>query len=61
MPEMPVPRTRVTLRFLKPVPAIVGIDMKSYGPFQVEDVASVPSENARVLVKQGYARPVEVE
>ncbi len=59
--EMSIPRTRMTLRFLKPVPAIVGIDMKTYGPFQVEDVASVPSENARVLVKQGYARAVEVE
>ena len=47
------------LRFLKEVPAIIGVDMKPYGPFRPEDVASVPVENARVLVKQGLA--VEVE
>jgi DNA replication factor GINS len=47
------------LRFLKEVPAIIGVDMKPYGPFKPEDVASVPVENAKVLVKQGLA--VEVE
>ena len=34
--------------------------MKSYGPFVVEDVASLPVENAKILVKQGLAVPVEV-
>ena len=47
------------LRFLKDVPAIVGSDMKSYGPFKVEDVASVPIENAKILVKQSLAEKVE--
>jgi DNA replication factor GINS len=56
----PVVHVRVTLRFLKPVPSIIGSDMKSYGPFQAEDVASVPQENARILVKQGLAKQVEV-
>jgi len=51
---------RTTLRFLKDVPAIIGADMKAYGPFKVEDVASVPVENARILVKQGLAEKVEV-
>jgi DNA replication factor GINS len=51
---------RVTLRFTKNIPAIMGTDMKSYGPFQVEDVASLPVENAKVLVKQGLAVLVEV-
>lgn len=49
----------VVLRFLKDVPAIVGSDMKPYGPFKVEDVASVPIENAKILVKQGLAEKVE--
>jgi len=48
------------LRFLKEVPAIIGVDMKPYGPFKPEDVASVPAENAKVLVKQGLAAEVEV-
>ncbi len=51
---------RVVLRFLKAIPAIVGSDMKTYGPFQPEDVASVPVENARILVKQGLAQNIEV-
>ncbi len=51
---------RVALRFTKSIPAIMGADMKSYGPFLVEDVASLPAENAKILVKQGLAMPVEV-
>jgi DNA replication factor GINS len=59
--EPPVVHVRMTLRFLKPVPSIIGADMKSYGPFQVEDVASVPIENAKILVKQGLAKAIEVQ
>jgi DNA replication initiation complex subunit (GINS family) len=51
---------RVTLRFVKGIPAIMGVDMKSYGPFLIEDVASLPADNAKILVKQGLAVPVEV-
>jgi len=47
------------LRFIKEIPAIVGSDMKTYGPFEPEDIATLPSENARILIKQGVA--VEVE
>jgi DNA replication initiation complex subunit (GINS family) len=54
------PRNRV-LRFLKETPVIVGVDMKTYGPFQPEDVASVPAENAKVLTKQGIAVEVDVQ
>jgi len=53
-------RERLVLRFLKDVPAIVGADMKMYGPFKVEDVASLPIGNAKILVKQGLAEKVEV-
>jgi DNA replication initiation complex subunit (GINS family) len=51
---------RVALRFVKEVPAVIGADMKTYGPFLVEDVASVPVENAKILIKQGLAELVEV-
>jgi len=50
---------RVVLRFLKPVPSIIGADMKTYGPFLIEDVASVPESNAKILVKQGLAKLAE--
>jgi DNA replication initiation complex subunit (GINS family) len=57
--ESEKPHKRVTLRFKKAIPAIVGGDMKTYGPFMVEDVASVPVENARILIKQGLAEMVD--
>jgi DNA replication initiation complex subunit (GINS family) len=53
-------RKRVALRFVKAVPAVIGSDMKTYGPFMVEDVASVPVENAKILVKQGLAEKVDL-
>jgi DNA replication factor GINS len=64
-PEAKPPRAepqhkRVAVRFVKAIPAIIGSDMKTYGPFQPEDVASVPEQNARILVKQGLAQNVEV-
>jgi len=58
--EAEVSHKRLTLRFTKNTPTIIGLDMKTYGPFAVEDVASLPVENARILVKQGLAVPVEV-
>ena len=46
------------LRFLKKVPEIIGADMKTYGPFKIEDVASLPLDNSKILVKQGLAERV---
>jgi len=58
--ETEVSHKRVTLRFSKNIPSIIGADMKTYGPFVAEDVASLPAENAKILVKQGLAVLVEV-
>ena len=52
------PKT-IVLRFIQEIPAIIGADMKTYGPFKPEDIASLPVENAKILIKQGVA--VEVE
>jgi DNA replication factor GINS len=49
---------RAALRFLKDIPPIIGSDMKTYGPFKAEDVASLPIENAKILVKQGLAEKI---
>lgn len=51
----------VVVRFLQPLPAIMGIDMKAYGPFDKEDVASIPLENALNLIRRGIAKRVEIE
>ena len=52
-------RKNALLRFLKEVPVIMGVDMKPYGPFVPEDVASLPSENAKILIKQGLTQRIE--
>lgn len=44
---------RLLVRFLREIPAVVGSDMKPYGPFKPEDIATLPVENARALLKQG--------
>jgi DNA replication initiation complex subunit (GINS family) len=49
------------VRFLQDIPEIVGVDLKIYGPYNKEDVGSLPSQNAQALVKQGVARMIEVK
>jgi DNA replication initiation complex subunit (GINS family) len=46
------------IRFLRQLPAIVGSDMKIYGPFQVEDIATLPRENAKALILKKAAKLV---
>ncbi|MEM2910858.1 MAG: hypothetical protein QXO01_07340, partial [Nitrososphaerota archaeon] len=45
----------VEVHFLKEVPAVVGADMKTYGPFKPSDIARLPKPNADALVRQGAA------
>jgi len=45
----------VAVRILKDMPSIVGVDMKAYGPFKSEDVATLPRENAEALIRRGLA------
>ncbi len=58
--EKDVRNTMVVLRFVQEIPALVGSDLKTYGPFMPEDIATLPPENARVLIKQGVAVEVDV-
>jgi DNA replication factor GINS len=52
---------QIVVRFLKPIEAFVGIDMNKYGPYEQEDVASLPFENARSIIDGGGAIEVCVE
>jgi DNA replication factor GINS len=45
----------VGVRFTKHVDELVGLDMKRYGPFEAEDVASLPAANAEILIAGGNA------
>jgi DNA replication factor GINS len=53
--------TLKVVRFTQSLPAIMGTDMKTYGPFKAEDVASLPSQNADNLIRKGIAKLVETE
>lgn len=52
---------RILVRFLQSVPAIVGTDLKLYGPFKSEDVATLPVENAEIFIKRGIAEQVRLK
>jgi DNA replication factor GINS len=52
---------QIVVRFLKPIEAFVGIDMNKYGPYEQEDVATLPFENARSIIDGGGAIEVYIE
>jgi DNA replication factor GINS len=45
----------LAVRFLQDLPAIVGTDMKTYGPFKAEDIATLPLKNAKLLTQRNSA------
>jgi len=57
--EKDAKQTMMVLRFVQEIPALVGSDMKTYGPFAPEDIATLPPANARIFIKKGVA--VEVD
>lgn len=64
IPDIEEKRTKqsyVVLRFVREIPALVGSDMKTYGPFCPEDVATLPPENARILIKKGMAMKIDAK
>jgi DNA replication factor GINS len=48
------------LRFIKNTPPLVGIDLKNYGPFDENDIASMPYKNALILINEKFAEKVEL-
>ncbi len=43
------------IRFTKHVNEMVGLDARRYGPFEVDDIASIPAASADILVAGGDA------
>ena len=48
-------RDILLVRFVRDVPSIIGVDLKTHGPFKTQDVATLPYENAESLIRQGVA------
>ena len=51
---------RKIVTFLKPNAEFIGTDLKKYGPFKNEDVASIPEQNAVLLESQGVVKEIYV-
>jgi len=49
------------MRFLQDMEQIVGVDLKNYGPFKTEDVATIPYENASALISKKLATKIQWE
>lgn len=52
---------KITIRILKEIPPIVGVDGKVYGAFKEEDVVTLPEPNAIVFINQGVAEQIKLE
>ena len=52
---------KIVVRFTARIPAIVAMDMETYGPFEPEDVATLPRDNAEALIRQKAAVKIEVK
>ncbi len=50
----------MTVRFVKKTNELVGADLRRYGPFEENDVASIPAANASILISGGEAVEVYV-
>jgi DNA replication initiation complex subunit (GINS family) len=45
---------------LADVPEFLDLRLRKYGPYRQGDIATVPEENAKLLVASGKARKMEV-
>lgn len=53
-------RERILIRFKTKIPLIVGVDMENYGPFEPEDIATLPKENAEALIRRKAAIEIKI-
>ncbi len=54
------PSQLVLVRFLADHAQLVGVDLRTYGPFRADDLATLPLENARVIVRKNGAELVAI-
>ena len=58
--ENPTEDTKVLVRFVEDVSSLMGVDMKTYGPFKKEDIAMLLIDNAKVLIDRGAAINIKI-
>ena len=50
----------ISVRFIKPVPKFLGSELETYGPFEEDDIASLPSKIANILVRKFRAEEIHI-
>ncbi len=48
------------VKFLQKAPPLVGIDLINYGPFEKEDIANIPYQNAKILLTEKIAEKIDL-
>ncbi|MBT3407290.1 hypothetical protein HN415_01265 [Candidatus Woesearchaeota archaeon] len=51
-------KTTKMVRFIQGVPKFVGKELETYGPFDKDDIATLPIEIASILIKKGRAEAI---
>jgi DNA replication factor GINS len=51
----------IMVRFTDSLSSMIGVDFAKYGPFKKEDVAVIPLDNAKPLIKQGIVQELNLE
>ena len=54
-------KNKKTLRIISKIPKFIGKELEVYGPFNPDDMASLPKDIADVLIKKGRAEEINVE
>jgi DNA replication initiation complex subunit (GINS family) len=49
-----------SIRFIKPVPRFLGPELEIYGPFEENDIASLPSKIANILLRKERAEEMQL-
>jgi len=50
-----------TIRFLSPIPRFVGPNLETYGPFEEDEITTLPERIAHVLIEKNRAEMIEGE
>lgn len=61
LPQPSAKQEFLTVRLLKDLPPLVGVDGRVYGAFKTEDLVSIPRANAETLINRGVAEKVDAD
>ncbi len=48
-----IPEGYIKVKFIRKIPKFVGINLKHYGPFEIDNISIIPILNSNGLLKKG--------